>query len=223
VNRYQTVYARHNGSVAAPTAGLHFTKAVLDRLLQKHIHLDHVTLHVSAGTFKPVGHSDIRDHEMHTEQVIITKRLLEELLQHLGNITAVGTTSMRTLESLYWFGNELETNPDAPFDVKQWQPYETEKQLPVRKSIKNILEYMKRKGVMELGGNTRLIIIPSYRFRIVDVLVTNFHMPRSTLLLLVAAFAGSDWKNAYEFALQNNFRFLSYGDSCLFFRKDQKG
>jgi len=223
VSRYQTVYARHNGSVAAPTAGLHFTDEVLEKLKAKYIQLDNVTLHVSAGTFKPVSHDDIRDHEMHTEQVIIRKELLEKILENLGNITAVGTTSMRTLESLYWFGNELESNPDTAFDVKQWQPYESENQVPVRQSIENILELMKRKEVMELGGNTSLIIVPSYRFRIVDILVTNFHMPKSTLLLLVAAFAGKEWKSAYEYAMNNDFRFLSYGDSCLFYRKNQKG
>jgi len=220
VSRYQTVYAKHNGSVAAPTAGLHFTDAVMDELREKNIYLDNVTLHVSAGTFKPVSHDNIRDHEMHTEQIVVRRRLLEKLLENRGKITAVGTTSMRTLESLYWYGNELETNPDAPFVVKQWQPYESENQVPVKKSIENVIDLMERKGVMELGGNTRLIIVPSYRFRIVDVLVTNFHMPKSTLLLLVAAFAGPAWKDAYQFALDNSFRFLSYGDSCLFFRKD---
>ncbi|MEE4255535.1 MAG: S-adenosylmethionine:tRNA ribosyltransferase-isomerase [Bacteroidales bacterium] len=220
VNRYQTVYAKHNGSVAAPTAGLHFTEDVMRELRGKNIHLDNLTLHVSAGTFKPVSHDDIREHEMHTEQVIVRHSLLEQLLANLGNITAVGTTSMRTLESLYWYGNELETRPDAPFDVKQWQPYESASQLPVEKAIKNIIALMSRKGVKELGGNTSLIILPSYRFRIVDMLVTNFHMPRSTLLLLVAAFAGDAWRDAYQYALENGFRFLSYGDSCLFFRKD---
>jgi len=220
VKRYQTVYAKHDGSVAAPTAGLHFTEDVMRELREKNIHLDNLTLHVSAGTFKPVSHDDIREHKMHTEQVIVRHSLLEQLLPNLGNITAVGTTSMRTLESLYWYGNELETRPYAPFDVKQWQPYESASQVPVEKAIKNIIALMSRKGVKALGGNTSLIIVPSYQFRIVDMLVTNFHMPRSTLLLLVAAFAGDTWRDAYQYALENGFRFLSYGDSCLFFRKD---
>jgi len=189
--------------------------------MEKNIHLDQVTLHVSAGTFKPVSHQNIRDHEMHTEQVIITKNLLGAILQNKGKLTAVGTTSMRTLESLYWFGNALEVNPDAPFDVRQWQPYESEYQIPVDKAVKNIMDRMQREGVLEIGGNTSLIIVPSYQFRLVDILVTNFHMPRSTLLLLVAAFAGKQWYDAYQYALANEFRFLSYGDSCLFFRKDQ--
>jgi S-adenosylmethionine:tRNA ribosyltransferase-isomerase len=219
--RYQTIYAEHNGSVAAPTAGLHFTENVLDQIKNKNIEIANVVLHVSAGTFKPVSHDDIRDHEMHTEQVIISKKLVESLLNNKGKLTAVGTTSMRSLESLYWYGNELESNPDADFDVKQWQPYENRPQVSVDRALRNILSRMERRGGSETRGQTSLIIVPSYKFKLVDVLVTNFHMPKSTLLLLVAAFSGERWKEAYQFALENNFRFLSYGDSCLFFRNDQ--
>ena len=221
VHRYQTVYARQDGSVAAPTAGLHFTEEVLNVLKEKNISIDHVTLHVSAGTFKPVSHDDIRDHEMHTEQIIISRALVEALLENQGSLTAVGTTSMRTLESLYWFGNELEGNPDADFNISQWQPYMFISQLSTQKALENVLSLMRRKGVGEIGGKTSLIIVPSYTFRVVDILVTNFHMPKSTLLLLVAAFAGTRWKDAYQYALDHGFRFLSYGDSCLFFREDQ--
>jgi S-adenosylmethionine:tRNA ribosyltransferase-isomerase len=219
--RYQTIYAEHNGSVAAPTAGLHFTENVFNRIKQNNIEISSVILHVSAGTFKPVSHNDIRDHEMHTEQVIISRKLVESLLKNKGKLTAVGTTTMRTLESLYWFGNELESDPDAAFDVKQWQAYEGKTQVSVQRALKNVLDLMTSRGVMELGGETGLIIVPSYQFKLVDLLVTNFHMPKSTLLLLVAAFAGKRWKEAYRFAMDNDFRFLSYGDSCLFFKDDQ--
>jgi len=221
ISRYQTIYARADGSVAAPTAGLHFTEEVIKSLKDRNIGIDHVTLHVSAGTFKPVSHDDIRDHEMHTEQVIISRKLLEALAVKQGTVTAVGTTSMRTLESLYWFGNQLERDPEAEFSITQWQPYENNAQVTTSKALENVLHFMDRKGVGEIRGETSLIIVPSYQFRIVDILVTNFHMPKSTLLLLVAAFAGKEWRSAYQYALDNGFRFLSYGDSCLFFRNDQ--
>ncbi len=221
VNRYQTIYARQDGSVAAPTAGLHFTDEVLNNLREKNILIDHVTLHVSAGTFKPVSHDDIRDHEMHTEQIIISRGLITSLLSNKESLTAVGTTSMRTLESLYWFGNVLGNDPEASFDVKQWQPYEDGPQVSSQEALKNVLQHMDQKGISEISGTTSLIIVPSYQFRIVDILLTNFHMPKSTLLLLVAAFVGETWRDAYTYAMKHDFRFLSYGDSCLFFRKDQ--
>ena len=223
VDRYQTIYARQDGSVAAPTAGLHFTEEVLNSIRRKKIDIEHVTLHVSAGTFKPVSHDDIRDHEMHNEQIIISRKLVEALISNKGAVTAVGTTSMRTLESLYWFGSLLTQNPGADFSIQQWQPYDG-KQDHVSKdeALNNVLQHMKTSGKGEISGSTSLIIIPSYQFRIVDILATNFHMPRSTLLLLVAAFAGEKWRDAYQYALDNGFRFLSYGDSCLFFRNDQK-
>ncbi|MEN8225119.1 MAG: S-adenosylmethionine:tRNA ribosyltransferase-isomerase [Bacteroidota bacterium] len=219
--RYQTIYAQHDGSVAAPTAGLHFTEEVMRSLESKRISMGHVTLHVGAGTFKPVAHDDIRDHEMHTEQIIITKALLHSILENERPLVAVGTTSMRTLESLYWYGNMLAEDMNAVFSIKQWTPYRDGNKLNAREAIENIIEYMRRHGLEELTGDTSLIIVPGYYFRIVDILLTNFHMPRSTLLLLVAAFTGKGWKDAYDYALRNDFRFLSYGDSCLFYKQDQ--
>jgi S-adenosylmethionine:tRNA ribosyltransferase-isomerase len=222
ISRYQTVYARYDGSVAAPTAGLHFTDDVMEAIRKKNILTGNVTLHVSAGTFKPVSHADIHDHEMHTEQLVIRRRLVEDLLANKGSVTAVGTTSMRTLESLYWYGHMLAHDPEAGFHVTQWYPYqERNAQWSAGQSLQRVLKYMHDRGLEEIHGTTSLIIIPSYRFRIVDILVTNFHMPRSTLLLLVAAFAGEKWREAYQYALGHGFRFLSYGDSCLFYRNDQ--
>ena len=216
--RYQTIYARHNGSVAAPTAGLHFTDEVMDSLKDKGIGFQNVTLHVGAGTFKPVDQDDIRDHEMHTEQVVVRKELIEAVLRNEGPLTAVGTTSIRTLESLYWYGAKLEEDNTAAFSIKQWSPYGEIEEISIQKSLQNILERMKELGVDEITGNTSLIIVPGYRYHIADILLTNFHMPKSTLLLLVAAFVGSRWKESYRYALENEFRFLSYGDSCLFFK-----
>ncbi|NQT76734.1 MAG: S-adenosylmethionine:tRNA ribosyltransferase-isomerase [Bacteroidetes bacterium] len=223
VNRYQTIYAAHNGSVAAPTAGLHFTEGVMHKLADRKIDFASVVLHVGAGTFKPVSHKDIRDHEMHTEQIIVSRELLQTLLNKKDRpLIAVGTTSVRTLESLYWYGVILETDPGAELSIGQWLPYrENMKDISKVAALNNILNYMDRNGVNEISGVTRVIIVPGYRFRIVDILITNFHMPKSTLLLLVAAFAGDGWKDAYDFALEKKFRFLSYGDSCLFFRRDQ--
>jgi S-adenosylmethionine:tRNA ribosyltransferase-isomerase len=220
--RYQTIYARHHGSVAAPTAGLHFTPAVMKSLREKNIHFENVTLHVGAGTFKPVSHDDIRMHEMHNEKIIIQRDTVEALLKFRGLLTAVGTTSMRTLESLYCYGAMLEQDPQAKFSIGQWWPYQHAAPDPGReKALENILRLMDLKKTNVISGETRLIIVPGYRFRMSDKLITNFHMPRSTLLLLVAAFAGKGWRKAYNYALQNGFRFLSYGDSCLFFRSAQ--
>lgn len=221
-NRYQTIYANHDGSVAAPTAGLHFTTEVMDSLKSKDIAFDNVILHVGAGTFKPVSHEDIRDHEMHTEQIIIEKHLIESILSNNGPLTAVGTTSVRTLESLYWYGSVLENDPDASFSVQQWQPYKTDNPVSPSRSLRNILEMMEKRQISVISGNTSLIIVPGYDFKLVDIMLTNFHMPKSTLLLLVAAFTANRWTEAYDYALENEFRFLSYGDSCLFFRQDQK-
>ncbi len=179
-----------------------------------------MTLHVSAGTFKPVSHDDIRDHEMHSEQIIVDRTLINSLLNNNSKVTVVGTTSMRTLESLYWFGHALASDAEAEFRVKQWQPYEKAADVSTEDSLSNILKHMDSKGIDEISGSTSLIIVPGYKFRIVDILVTNFHMPKSTLLLLVAAFAGEAWRDAYAYAMEHGFRFLSYGDSCLFFRKD---
>lgn len=222
VERYQTIYARHHGSVAAPTAGLHFTPEVLDSLKAKNIGFENVTLHVGAGTFRPVAHPDIRDHKMHTEQILISQDLIRAILNKKGALTAVGTTSLRTIESLYWFGVLLEEDEDAAFSVSQWEPYQRmSPPISSEKALSNILNHMQESGKEVISGHTSLIIIPGYSFRIADILITNFHMPRSTLLLLVAAFAGEKWRDAYAYALENNFRFLSYGDSCLFFRQDQ--
>jgi S-adenosylmethionine:tRNA ribosyltransferase-isomerase len=221
IQRYQTIYAKHDGSVAAPTAGLHFTDEVMQSLKEKNVKFQNVILHVGAGTFKPVDHDDIHDHEMHNEQVVIRRSLLEDILSNEGPLTAIGTTSMRTLESIYWYGVMLDQNENASFSIKQWLPYSELPDIPTNKSLQNVLDRMQRLNIEEISGNTSLIIVPGYRFRLADILLTNFHMPRSTLLLLVAAFSGSRWKDAYRFAMENDFRFLSYGDSCLFFRKDQ--
>lgn len=219
-HRYQTIYAMHDGSVAAPTAGLHFTDKVMQSLSKKNIEFANVTLHVGAGTFKPVSDSDIRDHEMHTEQIIISRTLIEAILSNKAKLTAVGTTSVRSLESLYWYGVTLEADPNAVFSIKQWRPYQGDESISVERSLGNILVRMDRDNVDFISGDTSLIIVPGYKFHLIDIMITNFHMPRSTLLLLVAAFTANRWNEAYEYALENDFRFLSYGDSCLFFRKD---
>ncbi|MDT8392393.1 MAG: S-adenosylmethionine:tRNA ribosyltransferase-isomerase [Bacteroidales bacterium] len=222
VERYQTIYARHHGSVAAPTAGLHFTPEVFDSLKEKNIGFENVTLHVGAGTFRPVSHPDIRDHKMHTEQIVISQDFIRAILNNNGHLTAVGTTSLRTIESLYWFGVLLEGDENAAFSVSQWAPYKPmTPTISSEKALGNILHHMQGSGREVISGDTSLIIIPGYSFWIADILITNFHMPRSTLLLLVAAFAGEKWQDAYAYALENHFRFLSYGDSCLFFRQDQ--
>jgi S-adenosylmethionine:tRNA ribosyltransferase-isomerase len=222
--RYQTIYARFNGSVAAPTAGLHFTPSVLNSLELKQCSFEYLTLHVGAGTFKPVTVADAREHQMHEEELIIEKTFLLKLLQNLqGNIIPVGTTSMRSLESLYWLGIQLlnGNEPDGHFNISQWEPYESEVRIPAAESIQAIYDFMNRCGLNTISGHTGIMIVPGYQFRICNVLITNFHQPQSTLLLLVAAFVGERWKKYYQFALDHGFRFLSYGDSCLFFRKDR--
>lgn len=215
--RYQTIYAKNDGSVAAPTAGLHFTDQVLNDLLKKGIETEKVTLHVGAGTFKPVSSETISDHEMHTEQIVITIEALKHLYQKMDdNVIAVGTTSLRTLESLYWMAVKLKKREDK-FSVKQWDPYQIEENdLNGKEAIRILINYLEKKQLKYLKGQTQLMIAPGYQFKIIDGLITNFHQPKSTLLLLVAAILGDNWKTAYDFALQNNFRFLSYGDSCLF-------
>ncbi|MDD2631981.1 MAG: S-adenosylmethionine:tRNA ribosyltransferase-isomerase [Bacteroidales bacterium] len=215
-NTYQTVYAQHNGSVAAPTAGLHFTDAVFEQLIAKNIATSHLTLHVGAGTFKPVGQEGIARHQMHTEQLVISRQLIETLLSQNGKTIAVGTTSVRTLESLYWYGVQLIHNPDAPFYVSQYDPYQNLPEVPVSQSLTAIADAMDRRQSPLLPGATQLLIVPGYRFNIINGMITNFHQPRSTLLLLIAAWLGPKWKEVYEYALSHQFRFLSYGDSCLF-------
>lgn len=218
-DRYQTVFARYDGSVAAPTAGLHFTKPLLEQLQRQGFELDEVTLHVGAGTFRPVATPTIGEHDMHSETVIVRKSLLENLIQHLdGDIIPVGTTSTRTLESLYWIGMMLrEQGMDLrELHVEQWYPYETHPKLGTKEALQLILDYLSLHRLTRLEASTALMIAPSYQMKVITGLITNFHQPKSTLLLLVSALIGDRWKQAYHFALDNGFRFLSYGDSCLF-------
>ena len=217
--RYQTVYAHYEGSVAAPTAGLHFTDKVLDDLHDKHIDTEYLTLHVGAGTFKPVSSEHIGDHEMHVEKIHVTADNLKQIIAHRDTArVAVGTTSVRTLESLYWFGVQLRHNPDLDaMHVSQWDPYTLDDcGMGYAEAYGIILEWMTRNGDDDMHGETQLMIAPGYRYRTITGMVTNFHQPKSTLLLLVSAFIGDRWKEAYRYALDHGFRFLSYGDSCLF-------
>ena len=215
---YQTVYSKIKGSVAAPTAGLHFTERVLKSLDEHGIDREELTLHVGAGTFKPVKSEEIEGHEMHTEYISVNKRTIEKLIAHGGKTIAVGTTSVRTLESLYYIGIKIHQNPEANQDelhVKQWMPYEPHPALTPVESLQNILDYLNRHGMEALHTSTQIIIAPGYEYKIVKKIVTNFHQPQSTLLLLVSAFVKGDWKKIYDYALSHDFRFLSYGDSSL--------
>lgn len=215
---YQTVYSKIKGSVAAPTAGLHFTERVLQSLRDKGVDLEEVTLHVGAGTFKPVKSEEIKGHEMHTEYISVNRSTIDKLIAHNGEAVAVGTTSVRTLESLYYIGCTIAQNPEAnqeELHVKQWQPYETSPTLTATEALQNIADYMKRNNLDALHTSTQIIIAPGYEYHIVKRIVTNFHQPQSTLLLLVSAFVKGDWKRIYDYALSHDFRFLSYGDSSL--------
>ncbi|MDR3250105.1 MAG: S-adenosylmethionine:tRNA ribosyltransferase-isomerase [Tannerella sp.] len=216
---YQTVYSKIKGSVAAPTAGLHFTPAVMDALLAKGCKMEELTLHIGAGTFKPVQTATIGEHEMHTEHLAVGRSTIASLLEYAGRTTAVGTTSVRTLESLYHIGAILAVDPDADpsrLEVKQWTPYEgILPDIPTATALANILKYLDRNGLEKIVASTKIIIAPGYRFRIVNSMITNFHQPRSTLLLLVSAFVGGDWRRIYDYALSRDFRFLSYGDASL--------
>ena len=217
--RYQTLYAKFRGSVAAPTAGLHFTQAVLDRIREKGILEETVCLHVGAGTFLPVKSSLVSEHPMHREPFVVSRKLLEELKAGNRPVVAVGTTSVRTLESLYYVGVScLETG--KPTDVDQWAPYTREYPYSTEEAMGAILDWMDRSGEDRLTVGTRIIIVPGFRFRLVEKLVTNFHQPESTLILLVSAFVNGDWRTIYDFALSNDFRFLSYGDSSLLERPE---
>ena len=217
--RYQTLYAKFRGSVAAPTAGLHFTQAVLDRIREKGILEETVCLHVGAGTFLPVKSSLVSEHPMHREPFVVSRKLLEELKAGNRPVVAVGTTSVRTLESLYYVGVScLETG--KPTDVDQWAPYPREYPYSTEEALGAILDWMDRSGEDRLTVGTRIIIVPGFRFRLVEKLVTNFHQPESTLILLVSAFVNGDWRTIYDFALSNDFRFLSYGDSSLLERPE---
>ena len=218
---YQTVYSKIKGSVAAPTAGLHFTPRVLDALREKGVALEELTLHVGAGTFKPVKSEEIEGHEMHTEYISVNRSTLEKLVAHEGKAIAVGTTSVRTLESLYHIGVTLLHNPNATEEdlhVKQWQPYETALETaatPAVDALQAIIAYLDRHHMETLHSSTQIIIAPGYEYRIVKAMVTNFHQPQRTLLLLVSAFLHGDWRKIYDYALAHDFRFLSYGDSSL--------
>lgn len=217
--RYQTVYAKHDGSVAAPTAGLHFTEGVFASLAAKGIVKDFVTLHVGAGTFKPVKADAMEDHEMHAEFIDVSDAFIENLLHRLGDpIVPVGTTSIRTLESLYWLGLKTMKNPSialTELTVHQWDPYEINDSIFASIALASLLQWMKTHQLNRLITKTQIIIAPGYQFRICSGLITNFHQPQSTLLLLVAALIGDTWKELYNHAMNNEFRFLSYGDGCL--------
>lgn len=217
---YQTLYSKVKGSVAAPTAGLHFTDRVFEDLRKKGIQTEEVTLHVGAGTFKPVKSDLINDHEMHTEFITVSRSFIEHLIEHKGNIIAVGTTSVRTLESLYYIGSQLEKNPTlTDFRVTQWEPYSSEeKKISKEQALLNILSFLKEHSLEYLLADTQIMIAPGYKFKIVTGIVTNFHQPQSTLLLLVSAFVKGNWKFIYNHALTHDYRFLSYGDSSLLIR-----
>lgn len=218
-DRYQTVFARYDGSVAAPTAGLHFTQPLITALREQGFNFDEVTLHVGAGTFRPVATETIGEHAMHSETIVVRKSLIENLIQHIGKpVIPVGTTSTRTLESLYWIGVMLaEQGMDLrPLHIEQWFPYQDHAPIATAKALQNIVDYLDRHRLTRLEASTALMIAPSYEMRVINGLITNFHQPKSTLLLLVSALIGERWKECYRFALDNGFRFLSYGDSCLF-------
>ena len=219
LTRYQTLYAKYRGSVAAPTAGLHFTENVLASIRAKNIDIDNVCLHVGAGTFLPVKSSLVSEQTMHREPFVVTLSFLKKLLSRKGRLIAVGTTSVRTLESLYYVGVKcIETG--YPKDVDQWDPYEREYAYTLEESISALIGYLEDNGMVSIQLGTRIIIVPGYEFKVVDILVTNFHQPQSTLLLLISAFVKGEWKKIYRHALDNGFRFLSYGDSSLLFRAD---
>lgn len=215
---YQTVYSKIKGSVAAPTAGLHFTDDVLHSIDGHGIDREELTLHVGAGTFKPVKSEEIAGHDMHTEYISVRRETLEKLIKHDACAIAVGTTSVRTLESLYYIGARLGNNPNATEEelhIDQWEPYDTNPQLKPVEALQNIVDYLDKNGMTSFHGSTQIIIAPGYKYKIVKMLVTNFHQPQSTLLLLVSAFVNGDWRKIYDYALAHDFRFLSYGDSSL--------
>ena len=217
--RYQTLYAKYRGSVAAPTAGLHFTDAVLEAIRNRGIDTETVCLHVGAGTFLPVKSDNVAEHKMHREPFSVSLDFLMKLRHGGHQVIAVGTTSVRTLESLYYVGVGIIEEGEAK-DVDQWAPYAREYDYSLEESLDAIIDYLKARGETSLRVGTRIIIVPGFRFRVVDVLVTNFHQPQSTLLLLISAFIGGEWKPVYEYALAHSFRFLSYGDSSLLFRAE---
>lgn len=215
---YQTLYSKVDGSVAAPTAGLHFTDDVFKGLELKNIPLHELTLHVGAGTFRPVDKQDVREHEMHQEFIRVNRNVIQSLYENSKLVIAVGTTTVRTLESLYWIGrqvcNEMPTQ-ETFFKIEQWEPYQDIENIDLKVALKAILDYLDEYNLDNITGNTQIIIVPGYKHKVVNGLITNFHQPKSTLLLLLASFVGDDWRIMYKHALNNNYRFLSYGDSCL--------
>ena len=222
LERYQTLYARVRGSVAAPTAGLHFTQPVLDAIRERGIETENVCLHVGAGTFLPVKTSDVREHPMHREPFSVSLSLLRKLRRRDRRVVAVGTTSVRTLESLYYLGVSI-IERGAPSDVPQWAPYTRTYPYSTEEALDAIIGYLEERNAAQLTVGTRIIIVPGFRFRLTDGMVTNFHQPESTLLLLVSAFVGGDWRSIYRYALDGGFRFLSYGDSSYLVRVPQIG
>ncbi len=215
---YQTIYSKINGSVAAPTAGLHFTGKVLDSLKAGRFQTAEITLHVGAGTFQPIKSGTVMNHRMHSEKIVITRQVLELLLQHADNVIAVGTTSVRALESLYWLGVKLMNGyvpQEKPSSIGQWESCHLAQNIPQATAVSSVIEYLGRTRRDQLEISTEIMIIPGYRFRMIQGMITNFHQPKSTLLLLVAAFVGDSWRKIYEYALENEFRFLSYGDTSL--------
>jgi S-adenosylmethionine:tRNA ribosyltransferase-isomerase len=222
LERYQTVYSKIKGSVAAPTAGLHFTEKVFSHLEADGHELAELTLHVGAGTFQPVKSETISGHEMHSEHLYISRDFLNKLINHSGKKIAVGTTSVRTLESLYWLGIQVMQNPEiniGKLKVSQWEAYlESEVNIQAKEALQALINFLDKHQTDYLSASTQIIIAPGYQFRIVDGLITNFHQPQSTLLLLISAYLGDDWRKIYEHALANNYRFLSYGDSNLYLK-----
>ncbi len=223
--RYQTIYAKHDGSVAAPTAGLHFTDHVFAELTKKNIESAYVTLHVGAGTFKPVKSATMQDHEMHAEFIEVNYDTIFQIMNKVENgIIAVGTTSLRTIESLYWLGAKTYLEPNLSMDeftVSQWDPYELKADhISSSMALQALMNWMKKNNAIKIITKTQIIIAPGYQFKIMKGLITNFHQPQSTLLLLVAAIIGDDWKRVYQYALENEFRFLSYGDGSLIWAND---
>lgn len=222
---YQTIYAAAEGSVAAPTAGLHFTEQVLKSLKEKGVTFVFLTLHVGAGTFKPIKAKQISEHVMHKEQIRISRNSLVTLAsasQHKQPILAVGTTSLRTLESIYWYGNNLSENSDSVLSVSQWEPYLSQKNLSLEESLLKITDHMDYHNLNWLQGETKLMIVPGYSFKVISGIITNFHQPKSTLLFLIAAWVGEDWQKIYQYALEHKFRFLSFGDSSLLLKKNRE-
>ncbi|MFY7847950.1 MAG: S-adenosylmethionine:tRNA ribosyltransferase-isomerase, partial [Bacteroidia bacterium] len=216
LENYQTVYARNPGAIAAPTAGLHFTETVFKQLDEKKIPIEKLTLHVGLGTFKPMKSENVADHEMHPEEVIVSKALVQKIASHEGPMVAVGTTSVRSLESLYWMALKCMETGTFPSQLKTVEPYQmAEKALPCKQVFSELLQYMEKQNSEELTFSTRLYLMPGYRFRVVSAMVTNFHQPGSTLVVMIAAFLGDAWRKIYREALENQYRFLSYGDSSL--------